>query len=198
MMLLDEHLSFNQHCAYICNKIAQSNYIIAKSKNLLPIKTLKTLYFALVHSNLLYCLPLYSCTTAKNINKLFVMQKKAIRNVCNANYNAHTAQLFNNLKILPLNKLIIFTQGLLTHSIIHKYGPKILHTEWTTNQERNPGLELRNANDIYIPDATTEQVKKLPLFTFAKLWNDLPESKTYANPILFKNLLNQHLWDSLT
>jgi hypothetical protein len=99
-VLLDEHLSFNQHCSYICNKIAQSNFIISKVKNLLPTKILKTIYYALVHSNLLYCLPLYSCTSAKNVNKLTVMQKKAIRNVCNANYNAHTSQLFKNLKIL--------------------------------------------------------------------------------------------------
>jgi hypothetical protein len=112
----------------------------------------------------LYCLPLYSCTTAKNINKLAVIQKKAIRNVCNVNYNAHTAQLFTNLKIFPLNELIIYTQSTLTLSIIYKYGPKILHDEWKTNQERNPGLDLRNANDLYIPAATSDQVQKLPLF----------------------------------
>jgi hypothetical protein len=197
-VLLDEHLSFNQHCNYICNKLSQSNYIIAKSKNLLPQKILKTLYYALVHSNLLYCLPIYSCTTAKNINKLIVIQKKAIRNVCNVNYNAHTAQLFINLKIFPLNELIIYTQSTLTHSIIHKYGPKILHNEWKTNQERNPGLELRNANDLYIPAATSDQVQKLPFFKFAKNWNELNDNKLHANPALFKNLLKEHLWNTIT
>jgi hypothetical protein len=179
-VLLDEHLSFNQHCSYICNKIAQSNFIISKVKNLLPTKILKTIYYALVHSNLLYCLPLYSCTSAKNVNKLTVMQKKAIRNVCNANYNAHTSQLFKNLKILPLNQLICYTQNLLTHSVMYKYGPKILHNDWKTNQERNPAIELRNANDIYVPAASSDQVKKLPLFKFAKLWNDLPDIKHHA------------------
>jgi hypothetical protein len=75
-VLIDEHLSFNQHCTYIGNKIAQSNYIISRSKNLLPSNMLKTLYYSLVHPHLLYCLPIYSCTSSKNLNKLFVMQKK--------------------------------------------------------------------------------------------------------------------------
>jgi hypothetical protein len=42
-VLLDENLSFNQHCKLVCSKIAQSNYIIAKLKNLLSKKILKDL-----------------------------------------------------------------------------------------------------------------------------------------------------------
>jgi hypothetical protein len=80
---------------------------------------------------------------------------------------------------------------------MYKYGPKILHNDWKTNQERNPAIELRNANDIYVPAASSDQVKKLPLFKFAKLWNDLPDIKHHANSTLFKNLLKEHIWDSL-
>jgi hypothetical protein len=50
---------------------------------------------------------------------------------------------------------------MLTHSIIHKYGPPALHNQWQSNAERNPNLELRNANDLYIPLAKSEQVKNL-------------------------------------
>jgi hypothetical protein len=93
-VLLDENLSFYQHCNHVCNKIAQSNYIITKSKHLLPKETLRTLYFALLHPPLLYCLPLYSCTAAKNINILAIMQKKTIRAFCKASYNDHTSNMW--------------------------------------------------------------------------------------------------------
>jgi hypothetical protein len=46
---LDEHLSFDYHCTAVCNKIARSNYIISRVKNMLPTSSLKTLYYALVH-----------------------------------------------------------------------------------------------------------------------------------------------------
>jgi hypothetical protein len=140
---LDEHLSFDAHCNHICNKISTSNYIINRSKNFIPTKTLRTLYFSLVHSHLLYCLPIYSCTSQKNLTKLFKAQKKSIRIISNAKYNDSTSNLFTNLKILPLNYLIIQVQGLLMHSIIHKYSPSTLHNTWITNRDRNLGLDLK-------------------------------------------------------
>jgi hypothetical protein len=70
---LEEHLSFDAHCNHVCNKIAQSNYIINRSKHFLLYNSLHTLYFALIHSHLLYCLPIYSCTSQK---KLAISQKR--------------------------------------------------------------------------------------------------------------------------
>ena len=77
-LYLDEHLSFDNHCDHVCSKIAQSNYIINRSKHFLPSKSVVTLYYALVQSHLSYCLPLYSCTSAKNIAKLERIQKKKL------------------------------------------------------------------------------------------------------------------------
>jgi hypothetical protein len=76
-VLLDENLSFTAHCNSVCNKLAQANYIINKVKNFLPRKALRTLYFSLFHPHLLYCLPVYICTSNKNINRIKLMQKKS-------------------------------------------------------------------------------------------------------------------------
>jgi hypothetical protein len=121
------------------------------------------------------------------------MQKKVIRAVCNAKYNDHTEPLFQQLSILPFEKLIMYTKSLLMHSIIHKYGPKSLHNQWTFNNERNVNFDLRNENDIYVPMATSEQVKKLPYFAFATCWNNLILEKQYPNPLTFKIALSDHL-----
>jgi Reverse transcriptase (RNA-dependent DNA polymerase) len=74
-LLLDEHISFDDHCRHTHSKIAQSNFIINRSKNFLPSSALKTLYFSLIHPHLLYCLPLYGCTSQKNLKKLELIQK---------------------------------------------------------------------------------------------------------------------------
>jgi hypothetical protein len=190
---LDENLSFDHHCNTICTKLSQSNYIINKCKHILPKKSLRTLYYSLVHPHLLYCLPLYGCTSRKNINKITVLQKKSIRTVCNANYTAHTTPLFNELGILPWDKLLYYAKSLLIHSVMHKYSPRILHNSWYTNAERNRGIDLRNGDDIYIPTAVSDQVKKLPLFDFAYLWNSLPYDKMHPNPTTFKIQLKQHI-----
>jgi hypothetical protein len=79
------------------------------------------------------------------------------------------------------------------HSIVHKYSPAALHDTWTFNHQRGLDRDLRNGQDIYIPRAATECVKKLPLFAFATLWNDLPYEKTYDNPITFRFWLNEYI-----
>jgi hypothetical protein len=193
-ILLDENLSFDAHVSHVCNKLSQSNYIINRSKNFLPFRSLRTLYFALVHSHLLYCLPIYSCTSQKNLNKLTLAQKKAIRTICNANYRDHTKPLFITTKILPLKQLISYTQGLLTHAVFHKYSPPSLHNSWVTNYERNPDRALRDAQEIYIPLAINDQISKLPFFALARNWNELPYDKYHANQLTFKIALNNHLW----
>ena len=91
---LDEYLSFDTHCTIICNKLARSNFIISRVKNILPVKTLKTLYFSLIHPHLLYCLPIFSCTTQKNVTKIYQMQKKAIRMVTKSKSNTPPYPLF--------------------------------------------------------------------------------------------------------
>jgi hypothetical protein len=44
--------------------------------------------------------------TLTNLKKVKLMQKKAIRIVAGAKYNANTAPLFYDLKVLPYDKML--------------------------------------------------------------------------------------------
>ena len=197
-VLFDEFLSFDQHVQKTCSKISQSNYIISRAKNFLNPQSLKMLYFSMIHPHFLYCLPVYGCTSTKNINKLKKIQRKAVRTITKSSYNAPTVDLFKSLEILPIELLIQNSQGLLVHSIFHKYCPPALYNAWTLNNQREDDHNLRNANDFYIPLARTEQVKKLTLFTLPKTWNDLPEFKLTSNKTTFKIALKNHLLSMIT
>ncbi len=45
----------------------------------ISVEILKSLYFALVHPHLLYCISVYSCTSTSVLKRLTILQKKAIR-----------------------------------------------------------------------------------------------------------------------
>jgi hypothetical protein len=185
-LYLDEFMTFDDHITHTCNKIAQSNFIINRAKNFLPQNALRTLYFALVHPHLLYCQPIYSCTSGKNIAKLEKMQKKSIRIICNAKSNAHTRDLFSRTNIMPLKIMIEYSQSLLVHSIYHKYCPSSLHNLWITNGQRENNYNLRNSVNLYTPPARTAHVEKMPYFALPKMWNNLTDQKLTPNPTTFK------------
>jgi hypothetical protein len=56
---LDEYLSFNKHVSHICAKITRSIFCIKRAANFLSLKSLKSLYYAMIHPHLLYCINLF-------------------------------------------------------------------------------------------------------------------------------------------
>jgi hypothetical protein len=103
---LDEHLNFNYHTDFLCNKLSRSLFCIRRAKNLLSGPALKTLYYAFIQSHLNYCPIILSSTSQQNFNRIKLIQKKAIRIITNSAYTAHTAPLFAQLQILPYEHLI--------------------------------------------------------------------------------------------
>ncbi len=63
-VLLDEYLTFDDHISNLCSKIAKSLFCINRVKNFVNMETRKTLYFAMIHSHLVYCINvLYTAST---------------------------------------------------------------------------------------------------------------------------------------
>ena len=112
----------------------------------------------MVHSNISYGINIYGCANSSNLEKIRKKQKQAIRIVCNAPYRAHTAPLFKELKILPLDQLIEYCRIKFMHCYHFKKLPLSFNEMWKTNRERNPERILRNADDLYVPAHRVEFV----------------------------------------
>ncbi len=105
---IDPFLLYNYHVKLVASKLSKALYILQAAKNLLTDVALKSVYYSLFHSNLIYCLTIWSSTTQSNIKLITKLQKAAIRIIARKSYNAHTEPLFKIHKILPLAKLILF------------------------------------------------------------------------------------------
>jgi len=194
----DECLSFKTHINVVCNKINQSIYCINRAKHFLTKKALKSLYFALIHPHFLYCISIYSCTNTSNLKRLTILQKKAIRIINKSPYLAHTQPLFLESKILPFDLLVKQSKLLFMHSVQYEYAQSSFLESWQTNAARNPNLNLRNADDFYLPNPRVESFKNIPLYSFALTWNNLAdEIKFQYNRVTFKIALKNHLFESL-
>jgi hypothetical protein len=136
----------------------------------------------MVHSHIAYCLNIYGCATPTALNRLVLKQKEAVRIVCRAGYRDHTNPLFKKLGIFPLNDLIKYSSLKFMHKFKHNKLPFSFSETWITNRARNPDINLRNADNYYIPAHNLATVKRFPLFTFPKTWNEDANNK--LNPSL--------------
>ena len=87
---LDEDLSWDPHTNHISNKISKNNGVLRRLKNIVPQEILKTIYFSLINSHLNYGILVWGF----NLERLEILQKKAIRIITHSHNLAHTRNLF--------------------------------------------------------------------------------------------------------
>ena len=184
-VLFDEKLNFEPHISYTCNKLSRANFFLNRAKNFVSSKSLRSLYFALFHSHLLYCINIIHCASSSNLKRISILQKKAIRILSGANYREHTEPLFYLHNILTFEKLALESKLKFMHSIYFNYAHQSFHGVWKKNSEINPHVELRNNDDFYLPSVHNENFRKTPLYSFAKVWNELGDTRFQHNPTTF-------------
>ena len=61
-IFIDDNLSFKSHIYYLESKLSRSVGVISRLRYFLPSSTLINLYYSLIHSHLLYGLPVWAST----------------------------------------------------------------------------------------------------------------------------------------
>ena len=97
---IDKHLTWNQQIKQMFTNLSKSIFALNKVKKFLPYAAMKSLYFALIQSRIQYGTEVWG--NGNNINKLFIVQKRAIRVIHNKRYRHHTDPLFKESKILKV------------------------------------------------------------------------------------------------
>ena len=97
-IVINEHLTWTDHIAHISQKINPVVALISRLKHQLPTHILKMIYNSLILSRLHYGNILWG----KSPGSLIKLQKKALRVVIGARYNAHTNPIEKKLKLLSL------------------------------------------------------------------------------------------------
>ena len=112
-------------------------------------------------------------------------------------YNAHTNELFIQLRILPLEQIIMKSQLLFMHSIYYQYAPISFENIWLTHTQHNPNYNLRNANDFILPNPRIELFKKIPIYSLPNAWNQAGNLTFYENRTTFSIALKNMLYENL-
>ena len=95
---LNTRLTWHTHVSEISKKISRAVGIIKKMQWIFPTEILLAIYNALVLPHINYCILSWGADS----NTIFILQKKAVRAIASAGYNAHTEpffKLYNLLKI---------------------------------------------------------------------------------------------------
>lgn len=204
-VFFDPSLNFSFHIQLLCSKLSKSLYILRATKNVFTKKASKLIYYSLFHSHLVYCISIWSCTTAYYLNRITILQKSAVRILENARYNSHTEPLFKSLGILPFSKLIFFFNLQLAHLYLTKRLPVLLNDIWQLTPNQNEilianGIQLRPRGTFRLTFTRLSICEKFPYFNVPRLWNGFGDQniKNSNTKIEFNIKLKQFLLDELS
>ena len=167
-LTLDTHLNWKIHSENISNKCSRISGILNNLKYILPERIKLLLYNTLLLPHINYCL----MTWGYHGQRIYKIQKRAIRTITLNKYNDHTAPLFKKLNLLTLNDIIVLQELKFYFKFVHNILPSYLQ-KWqlTTNTDIHT-YNTRQQNELHIVGTK---------HTFAKqcLKHNLPKTLKY-------------------
>ena len=182
----DENLTWKHHISFLCNKLSKSIYAINKVKNFLPHETLKSLYFSLIQSHLIYGIQIWG--NSLSIGKVFKLQKRALRIINRKGYRAHTDPLFHTNNLLKVTDIYRLHSALFIYD--YKYGKLPMSFNNFFPNPRNHKITTRQLNNIYLIKPRTTFAINSPFYAIPHSWNSLSE---HYKALKNRNLLQKSL-----
>jgi hypothetical protein len=182
-LIIDNTLSWKQHIEQVINKMSTACYALRNIKHIVPLDTLKVIYFVHIRSIISYGIILGG--SSSYANKVFILQKKIIRIITNTRPRDSCSEVFKNMEIMTLYSQYIYS--LILYTVNTKYL-------FSTNNKIHK-YSTRFNNNLHLPIANLSKFNKGAYMSGVKVLNHLPQYiKTLANDQkCFKSTLKRFL-----
>lgn len=101
-VIFHKNLSWSEHINKVRTKVARSVGLLRRIRCYLPVKFVRQLYFSLVHSHLSYGLLVWGNGNKTDIEKLAVLQRRAVRLLNSSNQYIGSSKLMMRYNILDI------------------------------------------------------------------------------------------------
>jgi hypothetical protein len=181
-VLLDRQLTWHPYIEKICNKIASGVFVLRQLARLNDKKLLFTAYHGLILSHIRYAILVWGNSSKQNLDRVFKIQKKAIRCIERVNRLDSCRPLFKRL-------------GLLTVPSLYVYEVVLYVKTSGINQNFNVhGYNTRNQADYHMVTHNSRLFEQKPDYIGRKFYNKLPQHlKIHENIKIFKKHLKKYL-----
>ena len=195
---IDSNLNWKEHMNAIVIKLNRANSILSKLRHFVQSSTLKSIYHAIFDSHFNYA----SIVWAQGVNfqnRLFLLQKKAIRIMSFSDRIAHTDPLFYNSKIIKLPDKILIENCYFISKYFFNLLPPLFH-DWFDFSSTFHSHNLRSSDlgILKIPKFHTKHHGRLSfkinaIYTWNKLQTQLKDYQLYKIiPNKLKNVLTNY------
>lgn len=117
---LDQGLTWECHIDQLCERVGRACFALWRLSETLETTMMRSCYFASVHSLLQYGVELYG--RAADWERVFRMQKRAVRAVVRVPWDTPARPIFRSLKIMTVPGLVMFHAAMYARSHLDEYS----------------------------------------------------------------------------
>ena len=151
------------------------------------------MYCTLVLPYLDYCCEIWGNTYKSNLKKFSLLQKKAVRNVCESNYLSHTQPLFRMLNCLKFEDFVHLKTAVFMYKAFNDLLPSNIQKMFVRSIAIHD-YATRQQHNLYVQQVNTTLRKNSISIVGTKIWNKLEVViKTKPSVMSFKNALKLFL-----
>ena len=178
---IDSKLTWSMHVNHISVKMSQGLGILYKIRNIFPRNILLTLYYSLIYPYLSYCALIWACAKPNTLNKIEILQNKAIRLITKSGYRAHTSVLYKELKVLKLHDIYIKQSLVFMFKVKHQLLPYNCLQYFQTSDDQV--YAFRKCNYFIHPPFRTDLRQQCIVVSGPRLWDSQPPHLQNASSI---------------
>ena len=192
-VIIDQHLTWNEHILAISNKVSMNIGVIGKLRHFLPGYVLILLYNTMVLPYLIYCNAVWANIYPTRLKRLVQLQKKILRICTNSEYNASSKPLFKKVNLLPFHQLNKLCIALLVFKHKQNHLPPNLASIIKCKSLMH-NYNTRNPENYYIDECKNTATSFSFKYKGPFIWNSLPRNlKQDSSLNSFKSKLKEHL-----
>ena len=194
-VLIDSHLSWKFHIDYVASKLSKIVGIIARLRHFVPFNTLLSIYQSLMFPYLTFGLSAWGQAAQLHLNKLLLLQKRAIRFMNFSKPRTHAVPLFISSKILPINMLYFETMSTLMYDISNNSVPQNISRLFSKSNSIHPyKTRSSSSGNFYIQYSRLNQQRNSTTRFGARVWNCLPPQVRQLPKKQFKKKVREILF----
>ena len=176
-MFIDKFLNWNHLVNNLCKQLSRANGVLSKLRHNASLDICLQVYYGIFFSYLIYGCNLWGLTSEENICKIEVLQKKCVRIMSFAPFNAHTNDLFIELGLLKVRDIISMSQLSIVYDFLNNKLPNDLTNLFQLSSDvHTVPRELNSTVNslLYIPKVkTTTYGLDSTRYHCPKLWNTI-------------------------
>ena len=169
---IDGKLNWKSHVNATATKLNRANAMLYKVRDFVTANILKSIYYALFESHTNYACIIWK-QNISSINRLYILQKKALRIINFKERNAHSSPLFHYSKIIKIVDKVKIENCLFINKYNNNELPSIFSTWFTfSSMSHNYQTSFASKRNLQMLSVqTTSYGKKTFVYMVIKTWN---------------------------